>query len=383
MQTQYDIGIIGGGLAGLSLAILSADAGYKTVLFEKEDYPFHKVCGEYISFESYDFLMQLGLPLHEWNLPAIKKLQVSDVQGNAYNFPLDLGGFGVSRYKIDNALYQLAQKKNVQVYTNTKVNDVVFENDVHIIKTNNKNISAKAVAGSFGKRSNLDIKWKRSFTNKKTGKLNNYIGIKYHVRLSHAKDQIALHNFKNGYCGVSAIEDDMYCLCYLTTADNLSSNNNSIDAMQQNILYKNPLLKDIFCKARFLYNAPVTISQISFQKKTQTENHVLMPGDAAGMITPLCGNGMSMAMHGALLAFTQMHLFLQQKITRNKMEADYINNWKMHFSSRLTMGRIVQRLMGNNFSTSVFLKIMKAIPALSKQIIRSTHGETFYTPTSN
>ena len=47
-----DCGIVGGGLAGLTLAIQLADAGYAVVLFEKEKYPFHKVFGEYISMES-------------------------------------------------------------------------------------------------------------------------------------------------------------------------------------------------------------------------------------------------------------------------------------------------------------------------------------------
>ena len=56
MHTDYDIGIVGGGLAGLCLALLSVDAGYSVVLFEKEQYPFNKVCGEYISLESWNFL---------------------------------------------------------------------------------------------------------------------------------------------------------------------------------------------------------------------------------------------------------------------------------------------------------------------------------------
>ena len=114
METQartYECGIIGGGLAGLCLAIQLADQGISVVLFEKNQYPFHKVCGEYISFESFKFLQSLGLPLPEWNLPTIKRLQVSDVKGRSYNFDLDLGGFGISRYKIDDALYQLAIKK--------------------------------------------------------------------------------------------------------------------------------------------------------------------------------------------------------------------------------------------------------------------------------
>jgi flavin-dependent dehydrogenase len=53
------------------------------------------------------------------------------------------------------------------------------------------------------------------------------------------------------------------------------------------------------------------------------QDHVLMLGDAAGMITPLCGNGMSMAMHSAKLAFTEINNFLQQKISRNEMEKNY------------------------------------------------------------
>jgi flavin-dependent dehydrogenase len=48
--TKYDVAIIGGGLAGLSLSIQLAKKNYSVVLFEKEKYPFHKVCGEYISF---------------------------------------------------------------------------------------------------------------------------------------------------------------------------------------------------------------------------------------------------------------------------------------------------------------------------------------------
>jgi menaquinone-9 beta-reductase len=94
----YDIAVIGGGLAGLCLSLQAAEKGYSVKLFEKENYPFHKVCGEYISLESYDFLRRMGVPLQQWEVPIIKKFQTSDVKGNLYNFELPLGGFGVSRY---------------------------------------------------------------------------------------------------------------------------------------------------------------------------------------------------------------------------------------------------------------------------------------------
>ena len=40
-EEEYDVAIVGGGLAGLALAIQLARERYKIILFEKEKYPFH------------------------------------------------------------------------------------------------------------------------------------------------------------------------------------------------------------------------------------------------------------------------------------------------------------------------------------------------------
>ena len=40
---EYDVAIVGGGLAGLSLSIQLAGKGYHVIVLEKEQYPFHKV----------------------------------------------------------------------------------------------------------------------------------------------------------------------------------------------------------------------------------------------------------------------------------------------------------------------------------------------------
>jgi flavin-dependent dehydrogenase len=376
-ENIYDVAIIGGGLAGLTLSIQCANAGYNTILFEKETYPFHKVCGEYISLESYSFLEHLGLTLKEFDLPIIKRLQLTNVSGKLYEFDLDLGGFGMSRYTLDNALYEIAKRKGVYALTGVKVADVNFENNVFTIQTTTGNFMSQITAGAFGKRSNLDIKWKRDFIIQKPDKLSNYIGVKYHIRYPLEKENIALHNFYNGYCGVSNIEENKCCFCYLTTASNLKENNNSVVQMEKNVLWKNPLLKEIFNNAQLIYNEPLIISQISFRKKKQVENHVLMTGDSAGLITPLCGNGMSMAINASKLAFENIQAFLEQQIDRQQMEKRYAKQWQQHFKKRLFIGRMVQRLFGNNTTTSVFLKMMHKMPWLAHKLIRSTHGKPF------
>ena len=147
--------------------------------------------------------------------------------------------------------------------------------------------------------------------------------------------------------------------------------------MEKNILQKNPHLKHIFENSEILYETPVTISQISFDKKTQVENHVLLMGDAAGMITPLCGNGMSMALHGSKIAAGYIQNFLSGEITRSALESGYTDEWKSAFSKRLQTGRWIQSMFGKVWVTNFFITVMKKIPALTRALIKKTHGESF------
>ncbi|HYJ38983.1 MAG TPA: NAD(P)-binding protein [Chitinophagaceae bacterium] len=374
---DYDLAIIGGGLGGLALSILCARAGYHTVLFEKERYPFHRVCGEYISLESWNFLEDLGLPLSDMNLPLIKRLIVSAPNGKYIEQDLPLGGFGISRFKIDFELSLLAKHAGVEVMEETKITDVEFNGSGFRIESKHGNHSSTHCCAAFGKRSNLDVKWKRNFVQHKPGKLNNYVAVKYHVYFDLLPELICLHNFNDGYCGISRIEDNQCCLCYLTTAKNLQQNGNSIGELEKLILAKNPFLRKIFREAIFVSNEPVVISQVSFEKKSLIEDHILMVGDAAGMITPLCGNGMSMALHGAKLAFECIDSCLKGKVGRENMEDLYSKQWKSYFATRLKTGRVIQGFFGHPLLSNLLIGGLKPFPGISRWLIRQTHGEPF------
>ena len=373
----FDCGIVGGGLAGLTLAIQLADAGYSVILFEKEKYPFHKVCGEYISMESYEFLERIGMPVSTMDLPMINEVKISSPNGTELTRKLDLGGFGISRYTLDSTLADIAKTKGVILLEETKVTDVIFENDLFLIKTDHHIYRTKLAYGGYGKRSALDKKLNRRSVKPVASREKNYVGVKYHVKLSFPANRIELHNFKDGYCGISKVDGDNYCLCYLTDSKNLKNNNGDIKVMEQNVLMKNPFLKKYFAEAVILYQQPLTISQVTFSKKSTIENHVLMLGDAAGSIAPLCGNGMSMAMHSSLQAFLLADKYLKGRISREDYEMSYSDQWNHLFSKRIKTGQYIQHLFGKTLLTNIVIGILKKTPFLADNLISSTHGSKF------
>ncbi|RYZ28342.1 MAG: NAD(P)/FAD-dependent oxidoreductase [Chitinophagaceae bacterium] len=376
MQVDYDIAIVGGGLAGLAASIQLSKRGYRVIVFEKDSYPAHKVCGEYVSLESWDFLTSLGLPLKELDLPIINTLILTAPNGKTLTTKLPLGGFGISRYQLDSSLAQIAINNGVTVLQNTKVDDVKFF-DQYIISHSGQTIKARLCSLAYGKRSNLDVKWNRPFVQDQNARLNNYVGIKYHVKTDWPPNVIGLHNFQNGYCGISRIEDDKYCLCYMTKAENLKSSSGNIDQMQEKILFKNPHLKTIFKSADVLQNFPITISQISFSQKSKIENGMLMLGDSAGMITPLCGNGMSIALHTSKIATNLIADFLENKVSQNDLNNQYEKQWQQNFASRLKTGRLIQSFFGSNSLSNALVASFNFFPFLKTPLIKLTHGKPF------
>lgn len=365
--------IIGGGLAGLISAVNLAKAGIPCLVIEKKTYPFHRVCGEYISNEALPFLSSLGLYPEEFAPPQISRFMLSSIRGKAETLPLDLGGFGISRYAFDHFVYQQAKGLGVEFALNTEADNVQFEGDKFHVSTAAKIYEADVVIGAFGKRSKLDIQLNRDFTRKRSP----YVGIKYHVRTDHPDDLVALHNFPGGYCGVCRVEDGKTNLCYLTHRDLLRQFRN-VPQFQENVLYQNPFLKSIFTNADFIFRSPETINEISFETKLPVDRHILMTGDSAGMITPLCGNGMAMAIHSAKILSEQVIRFCREaSFSRAQLEKNYEQAWTTNFSRRLWTGRQVQRLFGQRWASSVAVNLTRFMRPLAAQIIRKTHGPVF------
>lgn len=378
MKSDPDIIVIGGGLAGVMNAILLSRKGYSVLLFEKETWPFHKVCGEYISNEVKDLLIYAGVDPLSAGASAINSLRVSSVTGKQFRYKLDTGGFGISRYKLDHDLSLIAAENGTHVQ-NSKVVSVKFSDNTFEVKDSSGNTFHSAIViGAYGKRAMLDRSLNRDFIYDQTG----YTAVKYHLLADYPTDEIGLDMFPGGYCGIVKIEDEKYNLCYLVKRNKRFS---SIDEIESQLLKTNPVLKNLLSGSKIIDGTRKVISEVSFRRKSLIEDHIFMCGDTAGLIAPLCGNGMAVALHSAWILSNLIVKYFNpggfpDLNSRLKLESEYTRNWNKEFSRRMYAGRILQNLSLNSFLSSMMLNSMHYFPALERKIISATHGNKVLVP---
>jgi flavin-dependent dehydrogenase len=367
----YQVCIIGGGLAGLVSAIHLAQQNIEVVLFEKHKYPRHKVCGEYVSNEVLPYLNSLGINVFEHGAKTISKLKLSHQNGKTLEQTLPLGGFGISRYALDQLLAEQALKNHVKII-HDEVIEVKFNDDTFEIEAKAHHIKSKFVISAHGKRSLLDKTLNRKFITQKTP----WIGIKAHYKTnSFDENLVELHNFQGGYCGLSMVENGHINLCYLVH-QNAFKTYKSIEKFNANGLTQNPYLKKFLSQSEQAFEKHLSISQISFQNKPSVKNHILYAGDAAGLIHPLCGNGMAMAIHSAKLVSDEIVKYFEDThVNRSSVEMAYEKQWQTNFNKRLFFGKVIQQILLKPKLSSTLINLLSGSPFLLQQLIKQTHGK--------
>ena len=371
---KHPVVILGGGLAGLALSIDLQRNGISSLVIEKGSYPRHKVCGEYISMESHDYLMSLCPELENYELPQIRNIRLSSTGGAEINLQLELGGFGISRYLLEDLLYRRALALGVEILTDSRAHAVNFceSEKCFQIEVNDTIIHASMVCNATGKKSNFETKLKNNSITK-----TNYIGVKYHVHLKRETSAIEIHNFNGGYCGISDIENNKSCLCYMVNSELLKKHHNSIPEMEQLELFKNPHLASIFNTAEFLTETPLTISGINFRIKKPVSDGVFYLGDAAGSLAPITGNGMSMALRSAATLTKNIYDNMTSEFPFQEIARDYTHFWNQEFSARIKFSRHLQKLAEFPSLTKMSIFLMKTFPGFAQKLVRSTHGNPF------
>lgn len=374
---SYDALVIGGGLAGCSTALQLIRNGHEVLLAEQSTYPRHKLCGEFLSPEAQSSFRRLGVleAVHDAGAATISQTRLTAPSGTATEHALPNTALGLSRYALDRFLFQQACTAGADGRPGTRVTDVDGSLDEGFAVTvGGETVEARLVLGAYGRRGLLDRTLERPFLEQKSP----YVAFKAHYAGPSAadlRDTIELHSAPGGYCGLSPVEEDRVNVCWIGHTDALKDAGGTPAGMLDETLRQNPVLDD---RLRGLTRASdqfEAVSQVPLMPKSRFAGDMCMIGDAAGMIAPLCGEGMAMALQTADLVSPLASDFLDGRRTASSFRTAYENAWTNAFGRRMRLGRWIHAAAFRPGAARLLVQSCHLLPPLAQWLIRTTRGQ--------
>ncbi len=376
---MFDVAVIGAGLAGCHAAATLARRGHHVLLLEAGKYPRPKVCGEFLSPECAALLAETGfLPALEALRPArIDEIRLTAPGGTMWRAQLPQPALGISRYVLDTALLCHAQQAGVTAHTSTSVTGITGSlRDSFTLTARGAagvaGFQARAVLAAYGKHSPLDRALQRVFWQR----ARPYVALKRHFNGPPLPRRIDLHVFRGGYCGMSHVEDGSTNVCLLVRQDVfravMTGARGDTDHFIRWMCQQNRALGGWLAQAAPLADDWLSIGQVLLGAKTPLEGDILLVGDAAGMVAPLAGDGMAMALHSGRIAAGCLDDYLARRLSAQAVKQAYARAWRATFGARMRLGQALQTVMLRPVLLAAGLRLLNAVPPLGDFLVMQT-----------
>ncbi len=378
-ELTSDVVIVGAGPGGSTLAALLSSRGIGVTIIDRETFPRDKVCGEFLSWDA--------LPI----LDSIGALEVLDARGSRriercaimlrdgeYRFELPMAARGISRRVLDEVLLDRARELGATVmegWTATRVEPRGDEPGFVLAKGRSGReikLNATVLAGAWGRWGRLDIQLQRRFVRQTRRR---HFGFKRHYE-SRSDDErvIRLYSFDRGYLGVSPVEDECTNICGLVHGSRIRSMKGGWDTFIASIRSEAAELDLLFADRETRQEEFISSEPVIFSAREPVVEGMFLIGDAAGIIDPLAGNGMAMAIQSALLAAGSIRQKLGGGRLGEMSGRIYAKRFAEWFDSRIRWSR----------SSAVILsrpRLLRAVarlapqPALGRFLSQKTRGD--------
>lgn len=374
--STYDAVIVGAGPAGSAMAVALATYGWHVLLVERDEFPRHKVCGEFISPEAQSVLRNLGLhqeiaALHPVTLHTTK---IVSRFAQTLQRPLPGEAWGLSRFRFDAALAAAAAARGVEVCTGTTATRCELDDGTVRLYLRDRQksylVKARTAIMAYGRSALPGL----AAGQKGDASQRQYVGAKCHYEGVRTSGEVELYFFPGGYAGINPIEGGRANLCVLATYEAFARAGRTIVGILAAAMDGNSALAQKMAGATALVEAECAVAAVDTQRNAQAWGKMAQIGDSAVMLPPLCGDGMAMALRSAQLCATFADAYLHGTISLLMWQKLYEEAWQQEFGHRLWLGRKLQTLLQLPLVAEGMLMTGALVPALADYFIRSTRG---------
>ncbi len=355
------IAIVGAGPAGASLAIRLAQQNFAVTLIERERFPRHKLCGEFISPECLEHFRALGV-LGEMlgaGGERLKETVFYSLSGRSVGISSEwlgsaAGALSLSRAEMDFLLLEKAKSLGVNVLEETRVTGILFENEtvrgVKIKSADGKHaeiaadltIDATGRANVLGKlAAKIQSSRFRIQASKPQIRSQKLVGFKAHLEnVEMDKDRCEIYFFNGGYGGLSFVENDRANHCFLVKAETVKKFGGQAERIVEDVIFQNPRARQTLENARAATDwLAVSVDGFGLKNLNPAQN-LFAVGDAAAFIDPFTGSGMLMALESAEI-FAQ--IAAEYRLEPAKISAIYRERHRRKFENRLRVCAVLRR----------------------------------------
>ncbi len=325
MQSKFlnpkpEIVVVGAAVAGASLAIRLARENFRVRLIERERFPRHKLCGEFISPECLRHFRELNV-LDE--MRAAGGVSISETcfyapDGKCVAVPSRwFGGdaLSLSRAEMDLRLLGEAKKIGVEVLEESSVVGVSFSGEtIRAVKTKSANGETREISGDMfvdatgranvltklAEREISNSKIAPSIQNPKSKIQNRLVGFKTHLENAKPeKNRCEIYFFRGGYGGLSFVENNRANHCFLVRADVVKEFAGDANRIVERVIFQNKRARETMENATPAFDW-LAVSVDGFgAKNLNAATNLFAVGDAAAFIDPFTGSGMLTAFESA------------------------------------------------------------------------------------
>lgn len=373
MSEEMDVIVIGAGIAGSSCALQLAKQGHRTLLLDRQEFPRHKTCGEFMSPETREMLEYLGIHLlgQEVKPSTMEHARIIMPHGGEITAPLPGQAYGISRYALDRLLHEKALEAGAQIATRTAVINIEkLDNHRYEVETRQGSerirYQAKSVIGAYGTKKPRGVETTDEFRDDTV-----YVGIKSHYSGITLPPRVELYFCEGGYVGMSPIENGSVNVAALLTLDVVQGSGKSVPDILRAASLSNGRLAKRMAEGTPIRGTQVSIAPLHLSDTPEPWSQYPHIGDALLMLPPLCGDGMSVALRSSLLCSYWTHKYLKGEVSYPEWQDEYTKAANQTFTQLLRRARRIQRLAFAK-TNRFYPGITRMIPGLASYLVKAT-----------